>query len=403
MKDNIGFFAPPPPSGKTVATTGGTGLPFAVDQEHQEPGRRRRLHRLHHQRRRDGGAGQDRQPAGQPHRRAGPEDRRARPRSSPPSTRSRRRARCCRTWTTPPRRWATRSASRSRISLPRRWIRPSSPSDSRTTMRPSSPRTEAVLRRADAITRPAPGGAARRGGTRTRRRPAVPRPYGFVLPGVPGLRPRSLLYPLLRSVQLSLFEWDGLTVGTFVGLDNYRKWSPARRCGRRSCTRCVLIFFYAVLPVVIGLVLAAMLSRAKVRGLPFFRTVVFLPQVDRDGRRGRRVAADLRAARARSTRLLRAIGLDSLDARPGSATTPGRCPPSASSAPGSRIGPGHGAAARGHVAGSRSDAVRGRADRRRRRDAGVLRRHAAERPRRDHRRADADDHRRAQDVRPRST
>src|SRR5699024_2740070 len=35
----------------------------------------------------------------------------------------------------------------------------------------------------------------------------------------------------------------------------------------------------AVLPLGIGLVLAAVLVRGQVRGLPFFRTVVFLPQV----------------------------------------------------------------------------------------------------------------------------
>jgi raffinose/stachyose/melibiose transport system permease protein len=41
----------------------------------------------------------------------------------------------------------------------------------------------------------------------------------------------------------------------------------------------VLIVFYAVLPVVIGLALATVLQRARVRGLGFFRTIVFLPQV----------------------------------------------------------------------------------------------------------------------------
>lgn len=37
MKDNVGFFAPPPPSGKTVATTGGTGLPFAITSKSKNP------------------------------------------------------------------------------------------------------------------------------------------------------------------------------------------------------------------------------------------------------------------------------------------------------------------------------------------------------------------------------
>jgi raffinose/stachyose/melibiose transport system permease protein len=41
----------------------------------------------------------------------------------------------------------------------------------------------------------------------------------------------------------------------------------------------VLLFFYALLPVGIGLLLAGLVARARVRGLAFFRTVLFLPQV----------------------------------------------------------------------------------------------------------------------------
>jgi raffinose/stachyose/melibiose transport system permease protein len=41
----------------------------------------------------------------------------------------------------------------------------------------------------------------------------------------------------------------------------------------------VLIVFYAVIPVTLGLVLVAALSRARVRGQAGFRTVLFLPQV----------------------------------------------------------------------------------------------------------------------------
>ena len=41
----------------------------------------------------------------------------------------------------------------------------------------------------------------------------------------------------------------------------------------------VLIIFYAILPLCVGLVVAAILNRAKVRGMTFFRTVIFLPQV----------------------------------------------------------------------------------------------------------------------------
>jgi len=41
----------------------------------------------------------------------------------------------------------------------------------------------------------------------------------------------------------------------------------------------VLIGFYAVIPVIIGLLLTAALTRTKIRGFRFFRTTLFLPQL----------------------------------------------------------------------------------------------------------------------------
>jgi raffinose/stachyose/melibiose transport system permease protein len=41
----------------------------------------------------------------------------------------------------------------------------------------------------------------------------------------------------------------------------------------------ILIAFFALLPIVIGLLTAALIGRGTLRGMPFFRTVLFLPQV----------------------------------------------------------------------------------------------------------------------------
>lgn len=88
-----------------------------------------------------------------------------------------------------------------------------------------------------------------------------------------------LLYPLIRSAQFSLFEWDGLGAATFVGLTNYAELvaDPVLRASFGHAG--VLILFFSVLPLGIGLLVAAVLNRARVRGLGLFRTVVFLPQV----------------------------------------------------------------------------------------------------------------------------
>lgn len=125
----------------------------------------------------------------------------------------------------------------------------------------------------------APTGGRRRGGSGSGG-VAGPRwlPFLYLLPAllIYGL---FMLYPLGRSVQLSLYDWDGLSLATFVGFDNYAQVLQDDRLRAAFGHALILVFFFAILPVCIGLVLAAVLTRAKVRGLGFFRTLVFLPQV----------------------------------------------------------------------------------------------------------------------------
>lgn len=88
-----------------------------------------------------------------------------------------------------------------------------------------------------------------------------------------------MLYPLIRVFVLSLYEWDGLSYSTFVGFQNYVTTFTDPTLLAAFWHALILIIFYAVIPLAVGLVLASLLTRAKVRGLGFFRTVVFLPQV----------------------------------------------------------------------------------------------------------------------------
>ncbi len=110
--------------------------------------------------------------------------------------------------------------------------------------------------------------------------PGEPRRVGYlyVLPGFL-VYAAFALYPLLKAAYLSLFEWDGLSLGTWVGLDNYAEVLADERLRSAFGHALVLMVFFAALPLAVGLVLASVLHRAKVRGLSFFRTVVFLPQV----------------------------------------------------------------------------------------------------------------------------
>ncbi len=124
---------------------------------------------------------------------------------------------------------------------------------------------------------PAPGSFSKTGG---RGAPGEPHriAYLYILPAFL-VYAAFLLYPLLRAVQISFYDWDGLTLASWAGLDNYRAVLQDEALRASFGHALVLIFFFAVLPVAVGLVLASILNRARVRGLPFFRTVVFLPQV----------------------------------------------------------------------------------------------------------------------------
>ncbi len=103
-------------------------------------------------------------------------------------------------------------------------------------------------------------------------------PLPYLLPAF-AVYAAFLLFPIGRAIQLSLYEWDGLSASKFVGLANYKDVLTDANLRATFGHALLLMVFYAAIPVGVGFVLAAILTRAKVRGLGFFRTVVFLPQV----------------------------------------------------------------------------------------------------------------------------
>jgi raffinose/stachyose/melibiose transport system permease protein len=88
-----------------------------------------------------------------------------------------------------------------------------------------------------------------------------------------------VLLPLTHAAYLSLWNWDGLTVATWAGFSNYTDVFRDEELRSAFAHALVLLLFYAVLPVAIGLLLAGVMARARVRGLALFRTILFLPQV----------------------------------------------------------------------------------------------------------------------------
>jgi raffinose/stachyose/melibiose transport system permease protein len=135
----------------------------------------------------------------------------------------------------------------------------------------------AVAERPDDVAPGAPRTQRARGSDRA---PGDPGNIGwlFVLPGL-AFYVLFTLAPLLHTVYYSLFSWDGLTEKTWVGLANYGEALRDEVLRSAFANTAILIVFYAVVPVVIGLLLTAALTRTAIRGFRFFRTALFLPQL----------------------------------------------------------------------------------------------------------------------------
>lgn len=103
-------------------------------------------------------------------------------------------------------------------------------------------------------------------------------PYLYLLPALV-VYGAFMLYPLGRTISYSFYEWSGFGAATFVGLDNYTSLLGDRAFLAAIWHALVLIVFYSLLPLAVGLVLAAVLRRGQVRGLGIYRALIFLPQV----------------------------------------------------------------------------------------------------------------------------
>lgn len=87
------------------------------------------------------------------------------------------------------------------------------------------------------------------------------------------------IWPAINTLYYSMLDWDGLNVAEWVGLDNYVKVFTEAELFNSILHSLVLVFFFAVLPIGLGLLLAGLLMGSGTRGMSAFRVIYFLPQV----------------------------------------------------------------------------------------------------------------------------
>jgi len=88
-----------------------------------------------------------------------------------------------------------------------------------------------------------------------------------------------VLLPLGQTFYLSFWDWNGISAGTWVGLDNYVRALQDPDTWAALSHSLVFIITFCFIPVTLGVTFAAILSKQEIRGLAFFRTVIFVPQV----------------------------------------------------------------------------------------------------------------------------
>jgi raffinose/stachyose/melibiose transport system permease protein len=87
------------------------------------------------------------------------------------------------------------------------------------------------------------------------------------------------VWPFIQTILISFTRWRGIGEQVPVGLDNYADVLRDEDLSMGFVRAGILILFYAILPLCIGLLLAALLSRVRIRGVGTYRVLLFLPQI----------------------------------------------------------------------------------------------------------------------------
>jgi len=89
-----------------------------------------------------------------------------------------------------------------------------------------------------------------------------------------------VLVPMVRTVQYSFYEWDGIGASPWVGLDNYARVFTDPELFGTIVNAFELIVFFSGFPVLLGLAIAGTIRRIATSRLAVVaRTVLFIPQV----------------------------------------------------------------------------------------------------------------------------
>lgn len=90
-----------------------------------------------------------------------------------------------------------------------------------------------------------------------------------------------VVYPMVESLRISFFRWSGLSANTavFTGLDNFRLLAKDGNVWNALKNNVILMLFVPLVVLILSLFFSVLLTRRKLPGKNFFRTVFFFPYV----------------------------------------------------------------------------------------------------------------------------
>lgn len=89
-----------------------------------------------------------------------------------------------------------------------------------------------------------------------------------------------VLFPMAQSVQYSFYDWDGVGPATPAGLDNWKAIFTRPELLQSLVHAFILVFFYTVLPVGLGLIAASLIRELRPGAFSTTaRVMLFIPQV----------------------------------------------------------------------------------------------------------------------------
>lgn len=101
--------------------------------------------------------------------------------------------------------------------------------------------------------------------------------YVFVSPWIIGLL-LFMIGPIVASLVLSFTQYDVVTPAKFAGLANYKEMLSDRLVSVALFNTLFYTFFYVPSNIIIALAMALLLNQ-KIKGMPLYRTIFYLPTI----------------------------------------------------------------------------------------------------------------------------